>query len=147
MKNFWEGLIEWKTNASLVFTGSVILCAIVFLFAGEESVPVNVLASLLIISAFGTFLQFLTFSDRIIKKMRYTTRMVIFAIPFFILLMSNAWLFHWFPLDKAHWLIFTAIFLVVFAGMTFGFEIYYYAMGKKYNGLLGQYRKQKDLEK
>jgi len=40
---------------------------------------------------------------------------------------------------------FTGIILVVFIGGTISFEVYYYLMGKKYNGLLGQYRKEKEI--
>lgn len=146
MKKFWEGLMEWKTAATLMFSGSVILYAVIMFFLGESVVQISALASMLIISAIGTFLQFLAFTDRVIKKMRYTIRMVIFAVPFLALITVNAYFFNWFPLDKAHWLTFIVIFLIVFAGMTVGFEIYYHAMGKKYDGLLGQYRKQRESE-
>lgn len=144
MKNFWEGLVEWKTNASLMFTGSIILCAAISLFVKETAVSITVIASLLVLSAAGTFLQFLAFTDHIIKKMRYTLRMAVFAVSFFALIAANARIFRWFPFDKSRWLIFTAIFLVVFTGMTIGFEIYYRATGKKYDGLLGQYRRQRE---
>jgi len=144
MKKFLEGVLEWKTAAALVFSGSVILCAVVMLCLGESAVPISFLISILIAASAGTFLQFLAFTDRIIKKMRYSARMAVFAVPFFALLAANAWYFRWFPLDAAHWLTFSSIFLIVFAGMTIGFELYYRALGRKYDGLLGQYRRQRE---
>lgn len=147
MKNFWKGIMEWKTAASLLFTGSVVLCAVFMLIAGEDTIPIVTVVSLLIISSVGTFLQFLAFSDCIIKKMRYTFRMIVFAVPFFVLIAANAYFFYWFPMDSSHWLIFSGIFLAVFIVMTIGFEIYFRAMGRKYDGLLGQYRKQKEMDR
>jgi len=148
MKNFVKGVLEWKTAVALMFSASVALCSAIFLFTGENSVPIPILASLLIASMVGTFLQLLAFTDRIIKKMRYSVRMIIFAVPFFALLAANAWFFRWFPSDStSQWLIFAGIYLVIFVGVTISFEVYYYAMGKKYDGLLGQYRKQGEAGK
>ena len=147
MKKFMEGVLEWKTNAALMFSGTIILGIVFSIYNGAESIPISVIIYLLILSVIGTFLQFLAFTDRIIKKMRYTYRMILFAIPFFAVLASIAYFFEWFPLGVGYWLTFTIIYLVVFTVMIVGFELYYRALGKKYDGLLGQYRKQKEIEK
>jgi len=42
-----------------------------------------------------------------------------------------------------HWMLFAGIILVIFIGGTVSFEIYYYITGRKYDGLLGLYRKEK----
>ena len=147
MKNFLEGVLAWKTAAALMFSASVVICIVLLLFLGEAVIPIPVLISLLLVSAGGTFLQMLAFTDRIIKKMRYAARMLLFAIPFLALLAANAYLFRWFPLDGAlYWLLFVGIFLVTFIGGTVAFEIYFRVMGKKYDGLLGEYREQKASE-
>ena len=147
MKNFFETVLEWKSAAALMFSASIVLCVVVLLFLGETHVPIPMIASLLVVSAVGTFLQMLAFSDRIIKRMRYTLRLLLFAAPFLALLAGNAWFFHWFHVEDAlHWLVFASIYLVVFVGGTISFEIYFSLMGKKYDGLLGQYRKQKESE-
>ena len=147
MKKFFEGVMAWKTAAALMFTGCVILCSIIMALIGESAIPITMLASMLVVSALGTLLQYIAFTDNMIKKMRYSIRMLVFALPFLALLAANAYLFRWFPQDSAHWLTFILIYLIVFAGMSAGFEIYYHAMGKKYDGLLGQYRKQKEARK
>lgn len=148
MKNFFEGVLEWKTAAALMFSASVILCSVTLLFMGENSMPIPTLASLLIVTLIGTSLQLLAFTDRIIKKMRYSIRMIVFAMPFLALLAANAWFFRWFLVEStSHWLIFAGIYLVVFLGGTISFEVYFHATGKKYDGLLGQYRKQREASK
>ncbi|MDL2214047.1 hypothetical protein LJB76_00640 [Clostridia bacterium OttesenSCG-928-O13] len=149
MKKFFEGVMEWKTAAALLFSGSVILCVVVMLFLGKTEIPIPMLASLLIVSAVGSFIQFLAFGNHIIKNMRYSLRMIVFIVPFFSLLAINALCFQWFPTTAmgGGWLAFTGIFIVVFIGMTIGFEIYFRATGKKYDGLLGQYRKKREQEK
>ncbi|MCL2588201.1 MAG: hypothetical protein FWD84_02210 [Oscillospiraceae bacterium] len=145
MKKFLEGVLAWKSAAAMMFSASVVLCALIMLFMGTYAVPIPVLASLLIISMGGTFLQFLILSDTIIKHMRYTIRMAIFKTSFLALLAANAYFFRWFPLEGAmYWLLFIGIALIVFVGGTVAFEIYFHIMGKKYDGLLGQYRKQKE---
>jgi len=148
MKKFLEVVLAWKTAAALMFSASVVLCVVIMLFTGADAVPIPVLGSLLIVSMGGTFLQLLAFTDHIIKKMRYTVRMIVFVIPFLALLMANAYFFRWFPMEEAmYWLMFVGVFLVVFVGGSIAFEVYFYVMGKKYDGLLGQYRKQKESEK
>jgi len=147
MKNFLTGVLEWKAVAAMMFSASVILCGAIMLYTGATSMPLSVLASLLVISMCGTFLQIFAFSDYFIKKVRYTLRVIVFVIPFFILLIVNAWFFQWFPIENTiHWLTFSGIFLIVFIGGIISFEIYFRVMGKKYDGLLGQYRKQRDME-
>ena len=147
MKKFMECVMEWKTYAALMFSGTIILSLVYSIYMGEDVIPVSVIIYLLIFSVAGTFLQYLAFTDRIIKKMRYSSRMIVFAVPFFAILVSIAVFFNWFPMEVSGWLTFTVIYLIVFAVMSFGFEIYFQAQGKKYDGLLGQYRKQKEEEK
>ena len=144
MKRFFENVVEWKTSAALLFSGSIILCTVILLILGEAAMPVVTIASLMIVSSVGAFLQLLAFSDRIIKKMRYSHRVIVFAVPFFALLAVNAYLLDLFPHEAGNWLIFTAVFLLVFLVMAIGFEIYFRSMGRKYDGLLGQYRRQRE---
>ena len=143
MKNFWEGLLEWKTSATFIFTASIVLFTIVFFLLGEGFIPINYVISIFIVSVIGAFIRFLAFTDRIIKKASYTLRLIIFAIPAFILLAANAFFFTWFPPHSGYWLTFCLIFLIIFVALTVAYEIYYYYMGKKYDGLLGIYRRKK----
>ncbi|MEG1926375.1 MAG: DUF3021 family protein, partial [Ruthenibacterium sp.] len=97
---------------------------------------------------YGAFLQAAFFSDWIFHRLSYTLRILLFVALYLPILMLCAAFCKWFPLGNAlSWLIFSGIFILIFAGMTIGFEVYYRVQGKKYDGLLGQYRKQKEDEK
>ena len=100
---------------------------------------------LLGLSVGATLLQFVCFSGKVIKKMRYSVRMLVFSIPMFGVAGLCAVLFRWFPIqDPWAWISFAAFYLLGFIGITLGFEIYYWATGRKYNGLLGQYKAGKE---
>ena len=148
MKRFLEGTLQWKTAACFMFTGSAIVTMLVFSCFGQQYISIMTLLSLLIISALGTFIQFLAFTDTIIKNLRYSLRLLLFAVPFLLLLTCCAYFFAWFPTEEfGSWAIFVGIFVGIFCIMTLAFELYYRYMGKKYDGLLGQYRKQQEKQK
>ena len=147
MKNFLEGVLEWKTWAALMFSGAVVIYIVIAALMGATEIPILEIVSLLIVSTAGTFIQYVAFGPRIIKRMRYTVRMIVFAVPFLALLSGVAYFFHWFPSEHGlAWLSFLAGFLLAFAGATISFEIYFKVTGKKYDGLLGQYRKRLEEE-
>jgi len=142
MKKFFEGVMEWKTQAAFEFAGSTLLYTFVCLLRGVDAIAIPIIFSLVIVSSVGSFIQMLAFSERFIKKMRYTLRIALFAIAFFALLAANAYAFSWFPRDlESSWLIFSGVFLLIFAVMNVGWEIYFRVMGKKYDGILGAYRR------
>lgn len=148
MKRFFEAVIEWKTWACVMFGASMIIYMVVSFLMGNTMLELSVVFSILIISAIGTLIQFFAFSGRFFKKSRYTTRLLIFVVPFLALLTGCAFWFNWFPTQySSAWIIFVGIFLLAFAAMTAFFEIYYRIVGKKYDGLLGQYKRTKEIQK
>ena len=145
MKRFLEGAMVWKTACCFCFTGTTLLYLVISLLYGMKSVSIAVLLSLLLCSVVVTLLQFLFFTDYFIRKLRYTLRLLLFIATFLPVLAALARLFQWFPADNTiSWLTFIGIVVSIFAIMTFGFEIYYQVTGKKYDGLLGQYRKERN---
>ena len=59
-----------------------------------------------------------------------------------------AWKLNWFPTQRAGaWALFIGMFFLIFIVMTVGFEIYFRLTGRKYDGLIGQYRKQREEDK
>jgi len=147
MKNFLEGVVEWKTWAAMCFAGAMVLYVVIAAFLGQTYISIREIISLGLISSVGTFLQYLAFGPRIIKHMRYSLRLVIFALPFLALLSATAYLFAWFPSGAVgYWAAFIGIFLLAFAGMTISFEIYFKVSGKKYDGLLGLYHQRREDE-
>ncbi len=145
MKQFLRFVVEWKTAAALSYTAAVVIYTVVSLALGGEAVSIRVLLSLLLICAVGSAVQYLCFTDHVLKSMRYTRRTLLFLALFFPLLAGTAWLFRWFPVEQAGaWLTFAASFAIAFMVFTLGFELFYRAAGRKYDGLLGQYRREKE---
>ncbi|MCI9406464.1 MAG: hypothetical protein HFK04_06085 [Oscillospiraceae bacterium] len=147
MKRFFQGMIEWKRSASLLYTGAMVLYLFFCTIFGHMQISLTMLWTLLAVSLASALIQGICFSSWIIKKMRYTWRSFLFIALFFPLLSFTAWKAEWFPTEQlGSWVLFSAIFLLIFVVMTIGFHIYYRAAGKKYDGLVGRYRRQKEEE-
>lgn len=147
MKKFLKGLVEWKISACSMFTAAVFFYLLFCLIYRTEQVPAALLWGLFWVSAAGSLVQAVCFSDWIIKKMRYTWRSILFVVLFLPMLAFAAWKMEWFPTDKVwSWVLFIGIFVLIFLVMTIGFDIYYRVTGRKYDGLIGRYRKEKQDE-
>lgn len=147
-KKFYVKVIEWKTWACMFFTATVIIYMAVSFFTGGENISLSTLLGLLIVSTGATFVQFLCFTDNIIKKLKYSLRLLLFVVLYFPFLAGCAFLFKWFPTQYAGaWIMFGAIFIVFFVVFTICFEIYFKFTGKKYDGILGQYIKEREKNK
>lgn len=145
MKKFISALTEFKTWLCLCFTGSILIYAICGMIFGNGTIECTAVFQVLGISVGVTLLQYLCFSGKVLKKLRYSLRMLIFAVPMIGLLSLFAVVFHWLPEDRPEaWGTFLIIALIVFVGISLGFEIYFWAVGKKYDGLLGQYRAKRE---
>ena len=147
MKKLMRCVLEWKTGVSLAFTASMLIYVVIALVMGERQIEATAIIAMLLLCMAGTFVQYLCFTDNIIKNMRYTRRLMLFGVLFIPLLTGIAVAFGWFPAQKSGaWLLFLGLALAVFAAMTLGFELYFRVAGRKYDGLLGQYRKQHEGE-
>lgn len=147
MRNFLKGVVEWKLSACAIFTAATFFYLLVSFFYGAEQVSTATLWGLFWASVAGAFCQAVCFSDWLIKKLRYTWRSLLFVILFLPILSLIAWRTGWFPADQAGaWGMFIGIFFLIFLVMTVGFDIYFRFTGRKYDGLIGQYRKQKEKE-
>lgn len=145
MKKFLKGVVEWKLSACAIFTAATFFYLLFCFFYGAEQVSTRLLWGLFWVSVAGSLCQAVCFSDWLIKKMRYTWRSVLFVALFLPALSLAAWRLEWFPADQAGaWAVFVAIFFLIFLVMTVGFDVYFQATGRKYDGLIGQYRKKKE---
>lgn len=141
MKKFLISVMEWKSACCFMFTGSVIIYMAVLFFLKAQP-DLGVLFSLLLVSALGSFLQLLAFTGCVIKGLRYSLRLLLFIALFLPLLTACAVGFHWFPMENSRsWVTFLVIFLAIFLVTTAGFELYFYLTGRKYDGILGQYKR------
>ena len=144
MKRFWKGMMKWKTAASLMYTGAMFFYLFFSWLFDNRTVSTTLLWTLLLACIAGSLIQGVCFSDWIIKKMRYTWRSLLFVVLFLPALSFTAWKAEWFPTDNmGAWATFIGMFFLTFLVMTIGFDIYYRITGRKYDGLIGQYRKEK----
>lgn len=147
MKKFLKGLVAWKMSACAIFTAAVFLYLVFCLIYDTREVSTAMLWGLFWVSAAGSLFQAVCFSNWLIKKLRYTWRSLLFVLLFLPVLALVAWRTGWFPADQVGaWAMFIGIFFLIFLVMTVGFEIYFRITGRKYDGLIGQYRKQKEQD-
>ena len=152
MKNFIKAIIEWKNYIPLTYCCSIIISMFIMFFTGVNFIPISMLLCLLVVSSIGTFILPLCFTDRIIKKMRYSYRIVLFIVlfdalfltPLLITAHSIQWLF---SEPERNWLLVIVFYIIVFVVTLIGFEVYFHITKRKYDGLLGTYRLEKEEEK
>lgn len=145
MKKFMDGVMKWKTSACLLYTGSMVIYLFFCLVFDNREVSTAMLWMLLLSCVFGSLIQGICFSNWMIKKMRYTLRSILFVALFLPVLSLIAWKGQWFPTENwGSWVIFIGTFFGIFMVMTIGFDIYFRITGRKYDGLLGQYRREKE---
>lgn len=137
-----KNVMQWFIGVSAAFSAAVLIYIIIAGINGAAVVSIPLIWSLLVMSVACATLQYLAFTEVIFKKIRYSLRLIIFVVPFGVTLMVISSIFEWFPRRGGlGWMIFIGIFIAIFVMMTIGFEIYYHFAGKKYDGLLGQYKK------
>ena len=145
MKQFLKGLVEWKTSACMIFTAAIFFYLFFCWVYGTREVSTTMLWTLFWASAAASLIQAVCFSDWIIKKMRYTRRSLLFVLLFLPTFTLAAGTGGWFPMEQTGaWAVFLGMFFLTFVGMTIGFDIYFRITGRKYDGLLGQYRREKE---
>lgn len=145
MKRWMQHVREWKTAASLSYTASVLIWACINLLCGQTQAPVAVLFELMLLCGVGALLQYVAFTDAVIRKMRYSLRILAFTVPFGALTALCAAAFGWVPRGQPlAWAIFFAAFALILGVITAGFECYYRLSGRRYDGLLGEYRAKRE---
>lgn len=148
MKDFFRGVMKLKTGTCFLYTGTMVIYLFFCLVFDNREVSTTLLWTLLLASVAGTLIQAVCFTDWLIKKMRYTLRSLLFVVLFFPMLSVLAWKADWFPAQEVGaWVTFTASFFAIFLVMTIGFDVYFRLTGRKYDGLLGQYRREREEKK
>ena len=144
MKKFFQVVAAIKECASLCYTGAMFFYMFFLWVFRQEAAPLPILFSLLIVCVAAGALQVAAFSSLLFKKLAYGWRIMVFAVPFFVVLTAFAVAFNWFPTENAGaWVSFIIIFIVIFLSITAGIELYYRLSGRKWNDRLDWYRRQK----
>ena len=144
MKKFFDVVVAVKERAALNYTAAMCFYIFFLWVFKQEAAPLSLLFSLLVVGVAAGVMQVVAFSDLLIKKLAYSWRMVLFFVVFGAILTAFAVGFHWFPTDQAGaWVIFGVIFVLIFAAIAAGIEIYYRASGRKWDDRLDWYRRHK----
>ena len=141
MKKLFEVSVAIKSVAAMVLAGQLFLFVIIGSFFGLSSMDFSFIWQAIAIAAITAILQYVAFTEDVIKKMRYPLRLLVFSIPLYAILAAFAVIFRWFPANIYAWLTFTLIFLVIFGVMNAAFEIYTRVTGKKLNESLNAYNR------
>lgn len=145
MRRFLQGVMEWKASTCFLYTGTMFIYLFFSTVFDNQQISLLMLWTLFAVSVAGTLIQGICFSDWIFKKLRYTWRSLLFITLFLPMLMLAAWKAEWFPMERAGaWAMFIGMFFLIFIAMTIGFDIYFRITGRKYDGMIGQYRKEKE---
>ncbi len=145
MRRFLHGVMEWKASTCFLYTGTMFIYLFFSTVFDNQQISLLMLWTLFAVSVAGTLIQGICFSDWIFKKLRYTWRSLLFITLFLPMLMLAAWKAEWFPMERAGaWAMFIGMFFLIFIAMTIGFDIYFRITGRKYDGMIGQYRKEKE---
>lgn len=145
MKRFFDVVVAVKERAALNYTAAMCFYVFFLWVFRQEAAPLPMLFSLLLVGAAAGLMQVVAFSDLLIKKLAYSWRMVLFFVVFGAILTGFAVGFGWFPTDQAGaWAAFGGAFVLIFAAIAAGIEIYYQASGRKWDDRLDWYRRHKD---
>lgn len=145
MKKFFQFVVEFKSWLSLCFTASMLVFLTISWLVGERTVSIVSIFQIFLMAVGVTLLQFIVFSGWVVKKMRYSLRLLLFALPALAVVTVCAVCFGWVPMgDLGSWIWFFVGFFVSFALICAGFEFCFWVTGKKYDGLLGQYLKKRE---
>lgn len=143
MKRFLQVVIAMKERAALCYSGAMCMLLFFLFCFGQRSASLPMLFSVLLASAAAGVLQVAAFSELIVKKLSYGGRMLLFVIPYFVLLTAIGAIFDWFPVRNGWAWALWVIFFVAFLFITIGFTCFYRRCGRRYDGLLGLYRQKK----
>ena len=142
MEKFLEVIVAVKERAALNYTAAMCFYVFFLWVFKQEGASLPMLFSLLAAGAAAGFMQVAAFSDLFIKRLAYGWRMVLFFVVFGAVLTAFAVGFGWFPADQAGaWAIFGIFFVLIFAAIAAGIEIYHRASGRKWDDRLDWYRK------
>jgi len=145
MKKLLEVSVAIKSVAAMVLAGQIILYLIVGSFFGLSGMDFFFIWQAIAVAVITAILQYIAFTEDVIKRMRYSLRLVVFSIPLYIILSAFAIIFGWFPLTISTWLLFTLVFLIIFGALNAAVEIYTKVTGKKLNESLDAYNRKNAL--
>lgn len=126
------------------FTIAMVLwCAAGLIFAGPEEgivITLSLLAAFVLLCSLQTF----WFTEIALKRPSYPVRIAGFALTALPALALCAAIGHWIPLDNpAAWATFVIVYLVITAGFTVGYTLYFRRIAGSYDAAMARYRERR----
>lgn len=145
MRKFFDVVIALKERVALSYTAAMCWYMFFLFVFKQDSAPLSVLFSLLLVCVAAGAMQLIAFSNLVIKKLAYGWRLVLFFAVFGTILTAVAVGCGWFPTDQAGaWVLFGVIFVVISIALTAGIEIYYRLSGRKWDDRLDWYHRNRN---
>lgn len=121
-----DTIYDFMINVMVVFATSVIsICLFTFLFGkdaegissifalGEKGLPLSTIIQFLVLAFIITMLRWILFTDKLIKTLSLTIRIVLMFITVIITIAIFAAMFQWFPVNMIKpWLMFFICFAI-----------------------------------
>lgn len=140
MKKVVQILPQLLTNLCVSFTVAVLVYT-AFDFP-KETMRRAAVYELLLICVAATLLQYVFFSGKVVKRLSYLWRMVIFSLVLLPIVAACALAFQWFPADQvANWIVFLGCFLGGYLVIALVFEVGFRLRRRVYDDALGRYKK------
>lgn len=119
-------IFDFMINVMVVFAISIIsICIFTFLFGedakgvssvfslGEKGIPLSTVIQFLVMAFMITMLRWIFFTDRLIKTLSMTFRIILMFITVIIMIAIFAAIFQWFPVNMIKpWIMFYICFVV-----------------------------------
>lgn len=131
-------------SASTMFLVCTLMwCGISLMFDAAEYLEiVRLMVSFFLAGLFIAVFQFVWFTDKLVKKMSYIARTVVFGLCIYFALVACVYIGGWFPIESMiSWIAFTIGFLIMLIGITLGYHIYYKRTVGSYEAALEAYHK------
>lgn len=121
-----NSIFDFMTNVMVVFAISIIsICLFTFLFGkgaegvstifalGEKGIPLSTIVQFLVMAFMITMLRWIFFTDKFIKTLSITFRIILMFIMVIILIAVFAAIFQWFPVNMVMpWIMFFICFAI-----------------------------------
>ena len=141
MKKFIETTAVIKSVGAMFFAGIILVYTVFGGFFGLTEISFSLVWQALFIAAFAAILHYIIFRANATKKMSSVKKMLVFAIPLYLILAVFAVSFRWFAVENpTTWAIFSGLYCVYSGIIAVVFKLYFNITGHKYAQMLSAYQ-------
>lgn len=141
MREFLRKNLEFKVVTTMFFTSEIVIYTMVAPFIGEDSISLNIIWQMVLISVILTLLQYLFYATSIFDKIKTWKRVLIHYILLLVLGYGSSKIFNWFDTsDMDNIIIAASIFTVSFVLFAGAIAVYNKLAGDQFNEKLRIYK-------